>query len=111
MYIIMGASGRVGSQIVQELLKHGESVKAVIHDDKKAAKLTDQGAGVAIADAYDLSSLRKAFDGGETLFAITPETGKTGDLIAETQQLLDNYRAAVTGSTIKKVVGLSSMGA
>jgi uncharacterized protein YbjT (DUF2867 family) len=111
MYIITGASGRVGSAVVAGLIKKGKTVKGIIHDEKKADKLKQQGAEVAIADAFDLQALTEAVKGGSTLFAITPETGKNDDVIADTEKILENYRKAVEASAIKKVVGLSSIGA
>jgi uncharacterized protein YbjT (DUF2867 family) len=111
MYIITGASGRVGSAVVANLIKKGEAVRGIIHDERKADKLKQQGAEVAIADAFDLQVLMEAVKGGSTLFAITPETGKNDDVIADTKKILDNYRKAVEVSSIKKVVGLSSIGA
>lgn len=111
MYIITGASGRVGSAVVAGLIKKGKAVKGIIHDERKADKLKQQGAEVAIADAFDLQALTEAVKGGSTLFAITPETGKNDDVIADTKKILDNYRKAVEVSSIKKVIGLSSIGA
>jgi uncharacterized protein YbjT (DUF2867 family) len=111
MYIITGASGRVGSAVVANLIKKGKAVKGIIHDERKADKLKQQGAEVAIADAFNVQALTEAIKGGSTLFAITPETGKNDDVIADTKKILDNYRKAVEVSSIKKVVGLSSIGA
>lgn len=111
MYIITGASGRVGSAVVAGLIKKGETVRGIIHDERKADKLKQQGVEVAIADAFDLQALTEAVKGGSTLFAITPETGKNDDVIADTKKILENYRKAVEVSSIKKVVGLSSIGA
>jgi uncharacterized protein YbjT (DUF2867 family) len=111
MYIITGASGQVGSAVVVNLIKKGKAVKGIIRDEKKADKLKQQGAEVAIADAFDLQALTEAVKGGSTLFAITPETGKNDDVIADTKKILENYRKSVEVSAIKKVVGLSSIGA
>jgi hypothetical protein len=66
---------------------------------------------VAVADAYNLQALTKATQGGSNLFAITPETLKNDDVIGDTKKILANYHKAVKASGIKKVVGLSSMGA
>jgi uncharacterized protein YbjT (DUF2867 family) len=111
MYIITGASGQVGSAVVANLIKKGKAVKGIIRNEKKADKLKQQGAEVAIADAFDLQALTEAVKGGSTLFAITPETGKNDDVIADTKKILENYRKSVEVSAIKKVVGLSSIGA
>ncbi|ARS38895.1 nucleoside-diphosphate sugar epimerase [Sphingobacteriaceae bacterium GW460-11-11-14-LB5] len=111
MYVILGASGQVGSAIVDHLLAKKLPVKAVIHNPEKASAIKAKGAEVAIADAMDLNSLIEAFKGGDTLFVLTPETGKNKDVLGETKTILENYNKAISQSSIKKVVGLSSIGA
>jgi uncharacterized protein YbjT (DUF2867 family) len=111
MHIILGASGQVGSGIVTHLIEKGESVKGIIRDEKKAAELTKRGAAVATANANDLPALVAGFQDGSTLFALTPESGHERNIIGETTDILENYRKALANSPIKKVVGLSSIGA
>jgi uncharacterized protein YbjT (DUF2867 family) len=82
-----------------------------VRDEKKAAKLKQQGAEAAIADANDLPALTEAFKDGDTLFVITPEDIHAEDILGDAKKLLDNYRGAIENSPIKRVVGLSSMGA
>jgi len=111
MYVILGASGQVGSAIVDHLLAKKLAVKAIIHNPEKASEIKKKGAEVAVADAMDLNSLIDAFQGGDTLFVLTPETGKNKDVLGETKTILENYHKAIRQSSIKKVVGLSSIGA
>jgi len=111
MHVILGASGQVGSAIVTQLIEKGESVKGVVRDEKKAGKLEKTGAAVAVADVSDLPALVAAFQDGSTLFALTPESGHERNVIGETKDILENYRKALASSPIKKVVGLSSIGA
>lgn len=93
------------------LIEKGEPVKVVIRDSKKAADIEKQGATVAVADAFDLPALTEAFKDGTTLFVLTPESGESKDVLGDTKKILENYRKAVEASPIKKVIGLSSMGA
>lgn len=111
MHVILGASGQVDSGIVTHLIENRESVKGIVRDEKKAAILEQSGAAVAIADATDLPSLVAAFQDCSTLFALTPESGHERNVIGETKDILENYRKALSNSPIKKVVGLSSIGA
>ena len=110
MDIIMGASGRVGSAIVTNLIKKGRSVKGIVRNNEKAEPLRKQGADFAIADAFNLPAVTEAIKDGSTLFIITPETGKGDDVIDDTKKMLENIRKAIEKSTIKRIVGLSSMG-
>src|SRR5699024_8583952 len=111
MHIVMGASGRVGSAVVEHLLGKNHTVKAVIRDPKKADSLENKGASIAIADAFNAEALQQAFEDGNTAFVLTPESIHTDDMIGDAQKILANYREVLENSTIKKVVGLSSVGA
>ncbi|EDM37695.1 putative nucleoside-diphosphate-sugar epimerase [Pedobacter sp. BAL39] len=111
MNIIIGASGQVGGAVAAGLLKKGKPVKAVVRDERKVSELKGQGAEVAVADAFDKEALIKAFAKGDTLFAITPETGQSDDVLGDTRKMLDNYREAVKAAGIKKIMALSSIGA
>jgi len=71
MNIILGATGQIGSAIVKKLIEKGLPVKAVIRNKEKADELKSYGAEVAIADYFDLDSLKEAVknsDGGLTTF-------------------------------------------
>ena len=111
MHIVLGASGQVGSAIVDALLKRGKSVKGVCRNPQKADNLKSKGIEVEIADFFDLEALKKAFKGGDTVFLLTPENPSSKDILADTESILRNYREAIRFSGIKKVIGLSSIGA
>jgi len=111
MYIVVGASGQVGSAVVRNLLQREVPVKGIVHDSQKAGTLEKQGAKVTVADAFDLSALTECFKDGHVLFVITPETGRNQDVLKDTQTILENYREAIKGSSVKKIIGLSSIGA
>lgn len=111
MNIILGASGQVGSAIVNFLIKKRDPVKGIIRNTEKEEKLKEKGAEVSIADYFDAEALKLALKDGDTVFVLTPESPTSNDIIGDTKRLLENYRSAIEASHIKKVVGLSSMGA
>ena len=111
MNIILGASGQIGSMLVQNLLRAGQEVRAVVHNSLKEQDFRDQGADAATADLFDVESLKKAFRGANTVFLLTPEDPGSNDFIGETRSILKNYRDAVLSTGISRIVGLSSMGA
>jgi len=72
--LVTGATGNIGSQVVQHLVAKGADVKALVRDPSKA----DFPAGVEVAqgDFLDVDSLRRAFQGVSTLFllnAVVPD--------------------------------------
>lgn len=111
MNIILGASGQVGSALAKKLIEKDEPVRAVIRDKQKTGDLESKGIEVRIADYFDEEALTNAVQGGDLIFLLTPETEKSEDVLGDTKTLLRNYRSAIESSQIKKVVGLSSIGA
>jgi len=72
--LVTGATGKVGRQVVEQLVKRGASVRALARDPAKAN--FPAGVTVVQGDLLDVDSLRAAFSGVSTLFllnAVTPD--------------------------------------
>lgn len=112
MNIVVGASGQVGSAIVENLVSRNKRVIAVIRNADKRKELEQlQNISIEIADAFDLPALTKAFKNGTSVLLLTPDDPESNDVMGDTKTILDNYKKAIERSQIKKIVGLSSMGA
>jgi uncharacterized protein YbjT (DUF2867 family) len=66
--LVTGATGTVGRQVVEQLVKRGGDVRALVRDPAKV----DFPAGVTVAqgDLLDVDALRSAFSGVSTLFLL-----------------------------------------
>jgi uncharacterized protein YbjT (DUF2867 family) len=66
--LVTGATGNVGRQVVEQLVKRGADVRALVRDAGKA----NLPAGVSLVqgDLLDVDSLRTAFSGVSTLFLL-----------------------------------------
>lgn len=66
--LVTGATGQVGRQVIEQLVKRGAKVRALVRDAAKA----DFPAGVSVVhgDLLDPDSLRRAFAGVSTLFLL-----------------------------------------
>jgi uncharacterized protein YbjT (DUF2867 family) len=66
--LVTGATGRIGSQVVQQLVARDAAVRVLVRDPAKA----DFPAGVEVVqgDLLDIDSLRAAFTGVRTLFLL-----------------------------------------
>lgn len=111
MNIILGASGKVGSTLVKILSENGQPVKAIVRNPKKADEFRSRKIPVCIADFLDIETLKMAFEGGTTVFLITPENPDSQNIFDEIRQIIQNYRDALSVSGISKIIGLSSGGA
>jgi len=70
--LVTGATGNVGRHVVEQLVKRGAGVRALVRDPSKAnfpASVT-----VAQGDLLDVDSLRVAFSGVSTLFLLNAVT-------------------------------------
>lgn len=104
MILVAGATGVLGSEIVQRLLKRGERVRALVRqssDAGKVAALEKAGAEIARGDLTDARSLRPACEGARVVISTVTMivTGREQDSFdatdsAGTRKLIDAARAA-----------------
>lgn len=111
MNIVLGATGQIGSMLVNNLFQKGNPVRAVVRNEAKALELRKKGIEVFVVDYLDREAIIKAFQGGKTAFLLTPENPKSENHMDDIRLMIGNYREAVQTSGIQKIVGLSSMGA
>ena len=72
--LVTGATGNVGRQVIDHLVKRGADVRALVRDPSKAA--FPVGVSVVQGDFLDIDSLRNAMSGVSTLFllnAVVPD--------------------------------------
>ena len=61
--LVVGATGFLGGQVVDELLKRGKKVRALVRPTSNAAKLEAKGVEIARGDMLDAASLISAMTG------------------------------------------------
>jgi uncharacterized protein YbjT (DUF2867 family) len=111
MIAVMGASGHVGSRIVELLLDAGEKVRALGRAVEKLAGAASKGATVLGGDAADASFLTEAFRGAEAAFVLLPPDVRAVDYRRQQDEQGEAIASAISGSALRYVVFLSSLGA
>lgn len=111
MYVITGATGKVGGGIAERLLAAGKKVKAIARSKDKLAALAAKGAEIAAGDMADAVFLAKAFAGAECVFLMVPPDFQSADIQAHYDRFGGALVRAVKESGVKSVVVLSSVGA
>ena len=71
--LVIGATGRVGRHVVDQLVQRGADVRVLTRDPAKAAFPAD--VDVAQGDLLDIDALRGALSGVRTLFLLNAVTG------------------------------------
>ena len=101
MVLVTGATGYVGSKLVDELLARGEHVRT----------LSRRGAGKGEAFTGDVLSgrgLHEALDGVRTAYYLVHSMGSGGDFAAKDRQAAVNFAEAAAG--VDRVVYLGGLG-
>lgn len=102
MILVTGATGRVGSKLVESLLRLGKRVRVLVRNPQKAASLQTLGASVSSGDLNQLDSLDAALQGCDRLFSIPPNTPNQADREIQLFQ-------AAKGAGIRHIVKLSTI--
>lgn len=101
MFLITGATGNIGSGVVDLLHSHGHPVRALVRDPARA-RLLPYGIETAVGDLDDAASLTAALGGVDAVFLLHAGAGT-----AQTENMIGAARSA----GVDRVVLLSSIGA
>jgi uncharacterized protein YbjT (DUF2867 family) len=101
IYLITGATGDVGSRVVERLIKSGERPRVFVRDAEKARLRFDDRVDVATGDLADTASLNEALQGVDTLFLVNsgPQIPLRDEMAAK----------AAKAANVRHLVKLSSM--
>ncbi|MGW0331749.1 SDR family oxidoreductase [Streptomyces sp. NPDC003011] len=73
--LVVGATGSLGGKVVDELLKRGKNVRALVRPATDASRLEKRGVEIARGDMLDVDSLVAAMNGADAV--ITTAAGYT----------------------------------
>lgn len=93
--LVTGATGLVGSYILERLLTDGWSVRALVRDPRAASWLGDAGAEIVQGDLADAASLRSAISGCDTVFHCAALIAASSDWASFQRANIDGTRAVV----------------
>jgi len=104
MFLVIGATGNIGSQVVKQLDAKGQKVRALVRDTKKGESLKGKNVELAQGDLAMPETLDKAFSGVDGVFVVVP----AGEDLPKLEQ---NAFTAAKKAGVKHVVLLSVAGA
>ena len=114
VWAVVGATGQQGGAVVDALLEHGESVRALVRDpDKESAQaLAERGVALAVADSNDGTALQQAFEGVAGVFAMTTMAGPDGvdGEVRQGRTIGDAVHAAEVSRVVYSSVGGADRG-
>ncbi|UJR20178.1 hypothetical protein I4U23_023310 [Adineta vaga] len=110
-YVVTGATGQVGSYVVDYLLVQSVSVHVIIRSEDKAQSFRARHIQVTIADLTDVENLTKAFQGAKAVFAMNPPAYDKPDMQVAAGNVSQTLATAIKAAKVERVVVLSSVGA
>jgi (4-alkanoyl-5-oxo-2,5-dihydrofuran-3-yl)methyl phosphate reductase len=99
-YLVTGATGNIGSRVVERLLRRGERPRVLVRDAAKAARRHGDRVDVRVGDFDDSASLSAAVDGVDVVFLVTAGA----DLAEKDKRAADVAKAA----GVRRLVKLST---
>ena len=89
MFVITGASGQLGREVITELLKKlpAAEIVAAVRDPNKVADLVAQGVQVRVADYNQPTTLESAFKGAEKVLLIS--SNELGQRVTQHSHVVD----------------------
>jgi nucleoside-diphosphate-sugar epimerase len=105
--VVTGASGLLGSHIVERLAARGERVRGVVRQSGNAAFLKELRVETAVADLHDIPALRRAVAGAAIVYHCAAHVSDWGpwrqfeaDTIHGTRNVLEASRAEGVGRVL-----------
>lgn len=102
--LVTGATGNIGGEVVQALVKRNAAIRGLVRDLNKATQLIEQGIELAIGDLSQPETLDAALKDIETVFLVLP------NLLNQVELECGFIDAAKRAGT-RQIVKLSVMGA
>jgi uncharacterized protein YbjT (DUF2867 family) len=102
--LVTGATGNVGSRLIQELRGRGVPVRAFVRDPGRAAAVLGPDVDLAVGDLAEPASIRAALEGVDVVFLAC------GNLPPQVEYEVNAIDAAVRVG-IRRLVKLSALGA
>ncbi len=103
MILVTGATGKVGSAVVEELQSTGQPFKAMVRSKDKAVALNKSGVETVIADFTNPESCRQALSNIDKVFLLAPPARNMAELEK-------NFIDACKTTGVKHIVNISAVG-
>lgn len=111
MYVVLGASGHIGSSVVKALQERELGVTAVVHSRENADALDGPHTTIRVVDIRDARALAGVLGTGQRAFLLNPPANPGTDTDAAEMATASSIAEAVRHPRLEKVVVASTYGA
>ncbi len=107
--VVLGATGHVGSRLVDVLLNSGHDVRCLVRDTAKAASLDRAGAKLIEGDALDRGTVRAAVSGMDVAYFLVHSLGRD-DFADRDQRAAKILVETAASAQLRQIVYLGGLG-
>lgn len=111
MFVILGASGKVGQTTARVLRQAGKQVRAVVRRTTNIEALSSYGCEIVIADIQDGDALAHAIQGASAVQVICPADTRSEDAAGRMQNSIELIVQAIEKGKPSNVLAISDYGA
>ncbi|TKB22159.1 MAG: NmrA family transcriptional regulator [Mesorhizobium sp.] len=111
MFVILGATGKIGRATIGVLRQNGFPVRAVVRNPSKADELQALGCDIAVADFDDGPALVRATKGASAVQVICPTRVQAEDASAAMKSTIGTITEALRQTRPAHVLAISDYGA
>jgi uncharacterized protein YbjT (DUF2867 family) len=111
MYIVLGATGNIGSALTKLLVNKGKKVIAISHNKEHIDKIERMEAQPAVVNVLDTEKLTALFKTGKRLFFLNPPGDITQNASEQEHKTVASIVQAIKNSDLEKIVAESTYGA
>ncbi|MBY5830142.1 NAD(P)H-binding protein [Rhizobium leguminosarum] len=111
MFVIFGATGKVGKATIARLRAKGAPVRAVLRDPAKAAPLAALGCEIAMAEVGDADAMAVAMRDATAVQLICPINPRAADASRQMLQSIERMAEAIDAARPPCILAISDYGA
>ena len=110
MIVVTTPTGQIGSQVVQDLLDAGQTLRVIARDPAKLAPEVREKVEVVQGSTDDEAVLMQALDGAESLFLVVPPSFQADNAKDYYLQFTQPACRAIQSRGVGRVVAVSALG-
>lgn len=111
MFVIFGATGKVGKATITRLRAAGSPVRAALRDPAKAAPLAALGCEIAMAEVGDTEAMAAAMKDATAVQLICPIDPRAADASRQMLQSIERMAEAIDAARPPRILAISDYGA
>ncbi|WP_158823770.1 NAD(P)H-binding protein [Granulicella sp. S156] len=110
MIVVTAPTSNIGSQVLENILDSGESIRVIARDPSRMPEQTRKRVEVVEGSHSDLDVVTKAFQGADSVFWLVPADPRAESAEAAYVDFARPGCEAFKSQGVKRVVGISALG-